>query len=306
MTSDTGQAREGQVFDLGYRRYEGPREGRSRARQAIYIDGLKMAMGIGRGGRAKILPWIFIGVTLLIGLGFAVAAATIDRAVGDGFSEAADLPSHSDFYSIASVILFLFAAASAPELLCPDRRNGVINLYFVRPLTVNDYIITRWLAFFSVMLIVTWLPQVVLFTGLAFGAERPNDYISDHWEDIPKFLASGAGIAIYTTSMAMMIASFTTRRAYASVFLIGVFLVSTPVAAGISESVEGTISEWIALINLSGLPLHLNDWLFDSVSGGLEGSKANDLPRAVRVGAFGVVTVIAFAVMWMKYRRLRV
>ena len=194
---------EGQVFDLGYHRYEGPREGRSRARYAIYFDGLKVAMGIGRGGRAKILPWVFITAALIPALVLAIIAGTVDRIGGPGVSEAVDLPSYSDYYSIASIILFLFAAAAAPELLCPDRRNGVINLYLVRPLTGTDYIVARWLAFLTVMLAVAWAPQLVLLAGLAFGAEQPADYLRDNWEDIPRFLGSGAGIAIYTTSLAI-------------------------------------------------------------------------------------------------------
>lgn len=306
MTSATGRPREGQVFDLGYRRYEGPREGRSRARQAVFFDGVKVAMGIGRGGRAKILPWVFIAAALLPALIMAIIAGTVDRFVGSGTAEAANLPSHSDYYSIASLILFLFAAAAAPELLCPDRRNGVINLYLVRPLTGSDYILARWLAFLSVMLLVAWLPQVVLLAGLAFGAEQPGDYLADHWEDIPKFLGSGAGIAIYTTSIAMLVGSFTTRRAYAAVFLIGLFVVSTPVAFGLAESVGGTAGEWISMVDLTGLPLHLNDWLFDSTSDRLDGSMANYLPRVARVGTFAAVTVAAFLGMWMRYRRLSV
>ena len=141
------------------------------------------------------MPWVFISAALLPALIMAIIAGTVDRFVGSGTAEAVDLPSHSDYYSIASLILFLFAAAAAPELLCPDRRNGVINLYLVRPLTGSDYILARWLAFLSVMLLVAWLPQVVLLAGLAFGAEQPGDYLADNWEDIPKFLGSGAGIA---------------------------------------------------------------------------------------------------------------
>ncbi len=310
MTSTAGSSptapREGQVFDLGYRGYEGPREGRSRARQAVFIDGVKVALGIGRGGRAKILPWVFIAAAILPALIMAIIAGTVDRLAGAGTAEAVDLPSHSDYYGIASLILFLFAAAAAPELLCPDKRNGVINLYLVRPLTGTDYIAARWLAFLSVMVIVAWLPQVVLLAGLAFGAERPGDYLSDNWQDIPKFLAAGAGIAIYTTSLAMLVGSFTTRRAYAAVFLIGLFVVSTPVAFAVAESVGGTAGQWISLIDLTGLPLHLNDWLFDSVNDSREGSLANELPITARVGTFAAVTVAAILIMWDRYRRLSV
>ena len=133
--SKDGSAREGTVFDIGYQRYEGPREGRNRARISVYKDGLKISLGIGRGPRAKILPWLFIVTLMLIGAGMAFAAITINRLAGDGTAESVGLPSHSDYYGIASIIMFIFAAVSAPELLCPDRRDGVINLYLVRPLT---------------------------------------------------------------------------------------------------------------------------------------------------------------------------
>ena len=47
---------QGEVFDLGYQRYDGPREGRARGRRAIFETGVRTVLGIGRGGRAKILP----------------------------------------------------------------------------------------------------------------------------------------------------------------------------------------------------------------------------------------------------------
>ena len=299
MTTTANQ-REGQVFDLGYRHYDGPREGRSRARIAIYMDGLRAALGIGRGGRAKILPWIFIFAAVMPALVMALIAGTIDRL---GASGAADLPSHSDYYFIASIILFLFAAASAPELLCPDKRNRVIILYLVRPLTGTDYILARWLAFLTVMLFVAWLPQLVLLAGLVFGAQQPADYLADNWQDIPKFLVSGAAIAIYTTSLAMAVAAFTSRRAYAAVFLIGLFVVSTPLTAGLSESISGSLGEWIALLNLTNIPLHINDLLFGSNSLG-DGNRVVDLPRAARVASFFVATGAAFFVMWSRYRKI--
>jgi ABC-2 type transport system permease protein len=302
MTS--GTQREGQVFDLGYRHYQGPREGRRRARMAIYIDGLRAAMGIGRGGRAKILPWAFIGVMVLISLGMAVAASTVDRAAGEGTAEAAGLPSYSDYYAVAAIILFLFGAVVGPELLCPDRKNGTINLYLVRPLTTIDYVGARWVAFLTVMVLITWLPQVVLLAGLAGGADDPAKYLQDNWRDVPKFLAVGAATAMYITNMGLAVASFTTRRGYASVALIGL-LILTQIASGIlGSAIEGTAGEWLSLVSLSDIPLHINELVFhtdDSLAGG---SAARDLPSAVRLGAYFVATFGALAVLWARYRRI--
>ena len=181
----------GQVFDLGFRRYEGQREGRRRAVLAVYKDGLRTAMGLGRGGKAKILPWLFIAASIIPALVFALVAGAVDRLAAD-FSEELDLPSHADYYSIAGIVLFLFAAVVGPELFCPDRSSGTISLYLVRPLRATDYAIARWAALATVMVLVAWLPQLVLLAGLVFGATDPGSYLADHWSDIPRFLISAS------------------------------------------------------------------------------------------------------------------
>src|SRR5215218_6075018 len=216
------------VFDIGYQRYTDAREGRGRARLAVFKDGLRIALGLGRGPRAKILPWFFIVVLSVIGLVFAIVAGAANRLGGPGTAERANLPSHSDYYGIASIIVFVFAAVVAPELLCRDRRDGVINLYLVRPITGSDYVISRWAAFLSVTVVAAWLPQIILFLGLSAGDPLPLQYLQKHWLDVPRFLAAGAAMALYATTLAMLTASFTTRRPYASVFLVGLFVITTP------------------------------------------------------------------------------
>lgn len=295
---------EGTVFDIGYQNYDGPREGRNRARLSVYKDGLKVSLGIGRGPRAKVLPWMFIGGLVLIGAGMAMAAITIDRLAGDGTAESVGLPSHSDYYGIASIIMFIFAAISAPELLCPDRRDGVINLYLVRPLTGSDYIISRWLSFMTIMLLVAWLPQVILMTGLTMGASEPADYLKDNWLDIPKFLGAGAALATYSGTIAMLVSGFTTRRAYASVFMVGLFTISTPFTFGLAQELGGTAGKWLSMFNLSNIPMHVNDAIFDSVSGVTTDAPAGEFDTWILVSWFFLWTLGPAAVLWARYRRM--
>lgn len=296
--------REGQVFDLGYRRYEGPREGRNRARYAVYIDGIRISLGLGRGGRAKILPWLFISIAVGLGVIFAIVAGVINREIGEGTAELAQLPSHPEYYIWAAWILFLFAAIVGPELVCPDRRDGVINLYLARPLSSIDYISARYLAFLSVMLVVVWLPQIALFVGLNFSATDPGEYFTDNWSDIPKFLGAGAAIAVYTTAVGLAVASFTTRRGYASVGLLGIFLISQ-IAAGIfGESVTGTTGEWLGLVSLSDPPLHINELLFNVEDSLTSGQAARELATGIRIGAFFVFTIVPLGILLARYRKL--
>jgi ABC-2 type transport system permease protein len=197
----------GTVFDIGYRNYTGPREGRNRSRIAVFKDGLRTALGLGRGGRAKVLPWFFITLLGLIALIMALIAGAAERLGGPGTTARLNLPTHSDFYGIASIILFIFAAVVAPELLCRDRRERTITLYLVRPLTGSDYIAARWAAFLLVMLAAAWLPQIILLVGLAMGDPAPTVYLRNHWLDIPRFLLSGLAMAAYTTTLGLLTAS---------------------------------------------------------------------------------------------------
>jgi ABC-2 type transport system permease protein len=216
----------------------------------------------------------------------------------------ANLPTHSDYYGFASILLFIFAATVGPEMLSPDRKNGVISLYLVRPLTTTDYVISRWAAFFTVMLFVAWLPQTVLLVGLALGASEPAEYMKDNWLDVPRYLVSGAAIALYTTTLAMLVASYTTRRAMAAAFLIGLFVISAVFTSGLAESLDNTTGDWISMFNLANIPMHVNDWVFDATSDFLANEPSLNLPQWVRVVWFLPWTVIPFALMWRRYRNL--
>ena len=294
----------GTVFDIGYRSYTGVREGRSRSRLAVFKDGLRIALGLGRGARAKFLPWLFIAVLSAIGLIMALVAGAVERLGGPGSAERMNLPSHGDLYGIASIILFVFAALGAPELLCRDRREGTINLYLVRPLTGGDYVAARWAAFLVVMLAAAWLPQVILLLGLAMGDPFPVTYLRTHWLDVPKFLLAGVAIAAYATTLAMLTASFTTRRAYASVFLVGLFVITAPFTIGLASELEGPAARWISMFNLTNIPVHVNDVIFGAVSEITEEAPAGKLPKAVLVGWYLAWTLVPGALLWWRYRRL--
>ncbi len=303
-TAPTGSnaGAEGTVFDIGYQSYQGPREGRNRARLAVFKDGIRTALGMGRGGRAKILPWAFIA--LLIGIGFVMAliAGAVMRFLGPAAVD--QLPSHSDFYGIASIFFFVFAAVVAPDLLCPDRRNGVINLYLVRPLTGSDYIGARWLAFLALSLLVAWLPQFVLWVGLVMGNPDPVNYLQAHWADIPKILLAGAAIAAYTTTLAMLVASFTNRRAYAAVFLVGLFVITTPFTAGLSTELGGAAGQWVSMFNLTNIPVHVNDLIFGEVSAVTSVAPARELAGWILVVWYFLWVIIPGGILWARYRRL--
>ena len=46
----------GSIYDIGYRGYDGPRLGRRHAFATLFVGGLRATFGLGRSGRAKIVP----------------------------------------------------------------------------------------------------------------------------------------------------------------------------------------------------------------------------------------------------------
>ena len=301
---DVQPAAGGTVFDIGYRNYTGAREGIRRSRIAVYKDGVRTALGIGRGGRAKFLPIGFMVILSVIGLIMALIAGAIDRYIAAGTAERLNLPSHADYYGIAAMIVFVFAAVVAPELLCRDKREGVINLYLVRPLRGSDYILARWSAFLTVILAAVLLPQIILFLGLLLSDPVPFNYLKAHWDDIPKFLAAGTVMAMYTTTLALLTASYTARRAYASVFLVGLFVVSAPFTIGLAQELDGPAGQWVSMFNLTNIPLHVSDIIFGEVAELTNVAPARELGPTMLLMWCAAWIVIPATLLWSRYRRL--
>jgi ABC-2 type transport system permease protein len=294
----------GLVFDLGFRRYEGPREGRRRAVLAVYRDGLRAAAGLGRGGRAKVVPWLFVAAALVPAFVMALVAGAVNRLT-PGFDPARDLPTFSGYYRLASIVLLLFGALVASELFCSDRRTGTLSLYLVRPLRATDYAAARWGALVTVMLVAAWLPQVVLAAGLVLGAPDPAAYLGDHWLDIPRFLLSGAILALYVATLGALVSSFTTRRAYATAFLVGAFVLTAAVVGGALAALSSSTGRWVALLSIRNVPLFLNDRIF-GVEPTARAFEAEQLSAGVLVAWYMLLIVGAAATVLWRYRRLSV
>jgi ABC-2 type transport system permease protein len=294
----------GTVFDIGYQGYTGKREGRSRGRRAIFKDGVRAALGFGRGGKALVLPWFFITALSLIATVMALVAGAANKFGGEGTAEKMKLPSHSDYNGIASIVMFVFAAVVAPELLCRDKRDRVINLYLVRPLTGTDYVVSRWAAFFVVMTAAVIIPQVILFLGLSMSDPAPLTYLQAHWANIPKFVAAGIAMALYTTTLSMLTASFTSRRAYASVFLVGLFVITAPFVFGLSQELGGSMGQWVSMFSLTNIPVHVNDVIFGQASEITGESPAHTLAHWILVTWYFAWVIVPGLILWARYRKL--
>ena len=311
--------RSGEVFDLGYQHYDGPREGRSRARIAIFNNGVRTVLGLGRGPKAKILP-ILLFVSAILPASIFVIILSVAGPAADF------LPGPADYYRVVSLTLLIFTAIMAPELLIPDRRDGVLQLYLVRPLTATDYVVGRFLSFFVIVLALVYSGQVMLQIGLILAAADPVDFLRDNWLDIPRFLAAGIVVALFITVVPMAVASVAARRAYAAVFVIGLYFISTPVAAGLTSSechhaevieervgagefecepVTGDAAKWFSLIAFAQTPIRINDMIFDNDNEDPVAMAAAELPAGVPIAWYLLMTAVPGFLLWWRYQRVR-
>ncbi|MGH2587015.1 MAG: ABC transporter permease, partial [Dehalococcoidia bacterium] len=112
MTTQSTTA--GQIFDLGYKPYTGPRQGRGRARWAVYGNSLRSAFGIGRSGWAKVIPFAL--------LAFALVPAAVQLGIRAVIGDQVSPIRYDNYLNLTALLQMLFCATAAPELLCPDRR----------------------------------------------------------------------------------------------------------------------------------------------------------------------------------------
>jgi ABC-2 type transport system permease protein len=255
-----------EIFDLGYQPYEGERRGRWSRRRAIWRDGIRTSLGLGRGAAAKIGPWLLIGLALVPMVVLVVLAAFLGSVPTseDDF----ELPSYAEYFDYALLPLGLFAAVVAPLLLCPDRRDGVLSLYAARPITPRDYIGARWAAFFTVAVLVVCVPELVLFIWNALDAGDYSSWFEDNWDTAPRFLLAGTAVAAVYTTLTLFIASFTARRAYATIATLAVLFIGSAIGGIAEESFTGGVAD---ALSLAGIPQVLTDvvyWIFgDPVDG---------------------------------------
>lgn len=290
---------DGVIFDRGYRTYDGPRRGPAGARRAVYKEGLKRIFGIGRKARTKIFPWSMMAIALITAIvivGAHFAIGNIAEALAEG------LPSYGELFDAYSWISLIFIAYAGPQLLIPDRTNGVLSVYFSRPLTVDGYLGAKAAGFATVVGAMYLVPQIVLHLG--FGLIS-NDgfatYVGDHLDVLWKVPLTALGFIAMHGALAFAFASIIKRPGMASAALLGTVVAGNGIAAQIVDAgFPG--ARWLALIAPDQHPRIIRDSLF----GGSITFPAETAGFDVWASVGSIAVVVAFTAWFVRsrYRRL--
>ena len=208
MTTHSGEpaARAGVIHDIGYRHYEGPRLGRAAIIRALAWHSLRSAFGIGRGAKAKIIPVIAFVLMCVPAVVNAISLATHGGQVVDY---------DTYVFQLRVLVMIIFVAAQAPELVSRDLRSHVLPLYFSRPLRRLDYPLAKLGAFILACLALLEIPLLLLYLGSVSQAHG-GGAIWDQTRALIPGLLVGLAWAVLLASIGLALASLSGRRAYAT------------------------------------------------------------------------------------------
>ncbi|MFC6019500.1 ABC transporter permease subunit [Plantactinospora solaniradicis] len=243
----------GVIHDIGYQRYSGPRLGRRHIVGALFLHGLRAAFGLGRTAKAKIFPWLVVGVVGVV----AVVLTAVRAQTGEVVLRYAEFP------EVLTILIIFFCAIVAPELASRDLHSGVMPLYFARPLHRADYALARLASLICATFLLLAGPMTVMFAGAAFTVGD----VGLVWDEFGDYMAALAYVAVHALvfgAVALLISSVIRRRAIAAGAIVGAFMLTTPIVVVLTLMPNATANQLAGLASPVSLVSGVGDWVFES------------------------------------------
>lgn len=292
--SDLAGSNDARIYEQGYRSYDGPRLGLRSSIISLAIHSMRRGLGLRRTFWAKLLPIATVVIAYVPAMVFVGIAALIPEELTD---ELDTLPSYADYFGNITAAMILFVAVVGPEVLCSDRKNGMLGMYLASPLSRETYLLAKVLAVVPVLLLVTLGPQLLLLIGRTLVDVGP-DSVGDFLLILLRTIASGLVVASIYTAVSLASSSLTDRRAVASAGVILTLLVSSAVTAALVEGADMDLR--LYLLNLGFLPTELVYRIY-----GESGGEASLDTASLVAAAFAWVLGSMSIVVW-RYRKLTV
>jgi ABC-2 type transport system permease protein len=287
----------GSLYDLGYQRYAGPRLGRRHAVWAMYVQSLRLVFGIGRPLSSKVGPWLLLGASYL--------PAVVQLGVASLSPEEVDLIRPEEYYSYIQIVLAIFVAVVAPELMGRDQRTRTLSLYFSRAIVREDYALAKYAALVTAMLGLTLGPQLVMFLGNGVALDDLGEYLRDEWRDVPAAAASALLVCALFAGIGLAIAAQTSRRPYSTVAIIAVFVISLVIGQTLVESIEGDVGRFGLLISQFQLAEGLTYWIFNAPPEPEESLAKADLWGGLYALTALAISALCLASILRRYRSIQ-
>ncbi|MET9593361.1 ABC transporter permease [Streptomyces sp. NPDC047737] len=300
MSTETGTVagnETSRIHNIGYRSYDGVRLGRAYARRSLYSQSLRGSFGLGRSAKSKVLPMLLCGVMCMVALILvAVAMAT------PGMTK---LPiEYTAFAIYLQAVIGLFIASQAPQSVSRDLRFKSVPLYFSRPIERVDYVLAKFAAMASALLILTGLPLVILYVGALLAK---FDF-ADQTKGFGQGMVSVALLSVLFAGLGLVVAALTPRRGFGVAAVIAVLTITygavSTVQAIAWETDSANAITWLGLFS----PITLIDGVQTAFLGASSAFPGGEGPGAA-AGVVYLIVVLAlvlgsYAVLMRRYRRV--
>ena len=111
------EASQGVIHDIGFRHYDGVRLGRGWIVRSLLVETFRGVFGLGRPAKAKIMPWVLIGILFAPPLVFALIAVILGLDT---------LPlSYTAFPQAMQLVVSLFVASPSSTAMRAKISGGV-------------------------------------------------------------------------------------------------------------------------------------------------------------------------------------
>ncbi|MFN0101907.1 MAG: ABC transporter permease [Bryobacteraceae bacterium] len=151
----------------------------------------------------------------------------------------------SIFMKAQSVYALILASVAGPGLIAPDLANNALPLYFSRPLTRGDYILSRMIVLLGLLSMVTIVPGMLLF-GMQVGIAGADWF----WGNWHLGAAIFVGFALYiavVSLVAMTSSAYVKWRVVAGALVLAFFFL----LAGAAEMVNAVFRvDWASTFNI--------------------------------------------------------
>jgi ABC-type transport system involved in multi-copper enzyme maturation permease subunit len=284
------------IIEGGYRRYDGERSGSSGAVESVALHTAQRALGLRRSARYKILPILAAALAYVPAIVYAGLAVLIPDELGRNEI----LPTYAEYYFFITAAIVVFTAFVAPEVLCTDRRTGMLGLYLASPLTRTTYLAAKATAVLGVLAIVTLGPPLFLLLAYVLVGSGP-DGPADILLFAMRIVVAGILLSAFFGSLSMAVSSVTDRKAAASAAVVLLLLLSAAVTGTLVEGAG--VSHYVMLADLFGLPFEAVVRIFGETS---QNPNLADVGSALIIGATVGWTLLASSVVWLRYRALEV
>jgi ABC-2 type transport system permease protein len=260
----------------------------------VWRQSVQRALGIRRSAWAKVLPLAAVAISYVPAIVFIGIVALIpEENLDAGF----ELPTFGEYFPFVQAAVLLFVSFVGPEILCTDRRTGMLGIYLASPLSRDTYLGAKALATFSVISLITIGPPLLMLVAYVLqgvGPDGPGGVAAT----LVRIIVSGILLALLYTAVALGVSSLTDRKAFATAALLLLMVVA-------SSFVTVLVDETGLNDSLQGLSLLSGPFaLVELIHGERASFPGLGLPAAL--GGLAAWTALGLTVTTVRYRHLQV